>query len=42
LAVSDTALLDSEPRRPMRVDGIESYMLGGLAVVIVAIWFAGG
>jgi ABC-type phosphate transport system permease subunit len=36
------ALLDSEPRRPMRVDGIESYILGGLAVVIVAIWFAGG
>jgi hypothetical protein len=35
-------LLDSEPRRPMRADAIEtSYMLGGLAMLIV-IWFASG
>jgi len=34
------ALLDSEPKRPMRSDVIEAtYMLGGLAVLIV-IWFA--
>jgi len=36
------ALLDSEPKRSMRADAIEaSYMLGGLAVLIV-IWFASG
>ena len=36
------ALLDSEPKRPMRADAIEaSYMLGGLAVLIV-IWFVSG
>jgi len=33
-------LLDSEPRRPMRVGGMEaSCMLVGLAVLI-AVWFA--
>jgi hypothetical protein len=36
------ALLDSEPRRPMRADFIEvSYMLGGLAVLLV-IWVVSG
>ena len=36
------ALLDSEPKRPMRVDGMEvGCMLGALAVLIV-VWAAIG
>jgi hypothetical protein len=36
------ALLDGEPKRPMRVDGMEvSCMLGALAVLIV-VWAAVG